>query len=59
MRVLLDENVDHRLRTFFDDEFEVATVTEIGWSGKKNGELLRAAQREFDALVSAIRYRSR
>ena len=52
MRVLLDENVDRRLKRFFDDDFEVATVTERGWSGKKNGELLRAAQREFDALVT-------
>lgn len=55
MRVLLDENVDRRLRKFFDDEFEVATVTERGWNGKKNGELLRAAQREFDALVTMDR----
>ncbi len=52
MRVLLDENVDRRLKRFFDDDFEVATVTERGWSGKKNGELLHAAQREFDALVT-------
>ena len=55
MRVLLDENVDRRLGELFDNEFEVVTVTERGWSGKKNGELLRAAQREFDALVTMDR----
>jgi predicted nuclease of predicted toxin-antitoxin system len=43
MRVLLDENVDRRLRRFFDSAFDVATVTEQGWSGKKNGDLLGAA----------------
>ncbi len=55
MRVLLDENVDRRLKRFFDDDFEVTTVTERGWSGKKNGELLRAAEREFDVLVTMDR----
>jgi len=52
MRVLLDENVDRRLRRFFDPMFEVVTVAEHGWSGKKNGELLRAAEQDFDALVT-------
>ena len=55
MRVLLDENVDRRLKRHFDPEFEVITVSERGWSGKKNGELLRAAQSEFDALVTMDR----
>lgn len=32
--------------------FEVVTVAEHGWSGKKNGELLRAAEQDFDALVT-------
>lgn len=52
MRILLDENVDRRLRVFFDAQFEVHTVSEYGWSGKKNGELLRSAAQEFDALVT-------
>lgn len=55
MRVLLDENVDRRLKKSFDDNFEVTTVTERGWSGKKNGELLRAAEREFDVLATIDR----
>src|SRR2546423_1497249 len=52
MRVLLDENMDRRLKQHFDPDFHVVTVTERGWNGKKNGELLRAAEVEFDALVT-------
>jgi predicted nuclease of predicted toxin-antitoxin system len=52
MRVLLDENIDRRLRQAFDSDFEIITVTEQGWSGMKNSELLRPAQTEFDALVT-------
>jgi len=52
MSVLLDENVERRLRNSFDDAFEVTTVTERGWSGRENGELLRAAQSEFDVSVT-------
>ena len=40
MRVLLDENVDRKLKRAFDAEHEVVTVQEHGWGGKKNGELL-------------------
>ncbi len=52
MRVLLDENVDRRLKKDFAEGHEVVTVAEAGWAGKSNGELLRLAEREFDALVS-------
>jgi predicted nuclease of predicted toxin-antitoxin system len=52
MRVLLDENIDRRLKQAFDSDFEIVTVTEHGWSGVKNSELLRAAEAEFDALVT-------
>jgi len=55
MHVLLDENVDRRLKQSLDDEFEILTVTECGWSGKKNGELLRVAEQEFDALLTMDR----
>lgn len=55
MRVLLDENVDRRLRRFFDDEHEVTSVPRVGWSGKKDGELLDLAQREFDVFVTTDR----
>ena len=52
MRVLLDENLDHRLKRFFGAEHDVVTVRERGWSGKENGELIRDAQMEFDVLVT-------
>ena len=43
MTVLLDENLDHALRTLLGPH-DVVTVTYMGWSGLKNGELLRAAE---------------
>lgn len=39
MRVLLDECVPHRLRNYLPGH-AVMTVRYMGWSGKKNGELL-------------------
>ena len=55
MRVLLDENVDRRLKGAFDKVHEVSTVPERGWAGMKNGELLEAAGKEFDAFVTTDR----
>jgi len=55
MRVLLDENVDRLLKDLFPSEFEVVTVRERGWTGMKNGDLLRAAELEFDSLVTMDR----
>ena len=52
-RVLLDENVDRKLKHSFEPQYEVVTVREHGWSGKKNGELLPEA--EFDVLVTPDR----
>ncbi len=52
MRVLLDENIDKALKDLFDDNFDVTTVTEYGWQGTKNGELLHLAAKEFDAFVT-------
>ena len=52
MRVLLDENVDRKLRWSFDPSHEVVTVREHGWSGKKNGDLLSSAEVEFDVLFT-------
>ena len=55
MRVLLDENVDWRLKPLFDVSIEAVTVVEHGWGGLTNGTLLRAAQAEFDALLTMDR----
>ena len=43
MRVLLDENLDHRLRKSLGTH-EVFTASYKGWDGLKNGELLRTAE---------------
>lgn len=42
MRVLLDERVPRRLKLYFK-EHVVSTVAEAGWSGIKNGRLLKPA----------------
>lgn len=55
MRVLLDENIDELLRELFAEDFLVLTVRGRGWRGIANGELLRMAEREFDALVTMDR----
>ena len=34
MRVLLDENLDWRLVRYFDADFQVMTVSRLGWKGK-------------------------
>lgn len=52
MRLLLDENLPHRLRSEIVGH-EVVTTAYLGWVGVKNGELLRrAADADFDALIS-------
>ena len=45
MKVLLDENLAHRLRTSLGAH-EVFTVSYKGWAGLKNGELLRTAEND-------------
>jgi len=51
-RVLLDENVDRRLKRFFSSDLEVSTVSEEGWSGLTNGKLLKEASLHFEVLVT-------
>jgi hypothetical protein len=43
VKVLLDENIPHNLRRSLSHH-EVATVAYMGWSGFKNGALLRVAE---------------
>jgi predicted nuclease of predicted toxin-antitoxin system len=52
MRVLLDESVPRRLGFLLEGHY-VRTVQRCGWSGLKNGDLLRTAQAHFDVLVTA------
>ncbi|PSQ71604.1 MAG: hypothetical protein BRD38_01615 [Bacteroidetes bacterium QH_9_67_14] len=52
MRLLLDEDVPIRLRLHFPEACRIETVDYRGWKGLDNGDLLRKAQRDFDALVT-------
>jgi predicted nuclease of predicted toxin-antitoxin system len=51
MRVLLDECLPRGLKNHLAPH-DVVTVAESGWSGKKNGELLRHAAGNVDVFVT-------
>lgn len=53
-RVLLDECVPGKLKRELPG-FDVRTVREHGWASKLDREMLRAAEREFDVLVTVDR----
>ena len=52
MRVLLDESLPRPLARLLTSH-NVSTVTELRWTGIKNGELLRKAADSFDVLLTA------
>jgi hypothetical protein len=55
VRVLLDHNLPHKLRTDVEalTEDQIVTASYIGWGDLKNGELLRAAEEGgFEILVT-------
>lgn len=55
MRILLDECVPKPLKREFND-FDPKTVGEMGWSGTKNGALLKLmAQEGFTILLTSDR----
>ena len=49
IRILLDECLPVKLKYRYQ---EVQTVTERGWTGVKNGDLLDKAQQEFDVFIT-------
>ena len=51
MRVLLDECLPKRFKLTLKDHI-LSTVPEMGWAGKKNGELLTLAKGQFDVFVT-------
>jgi predicted nuclease of predicted toxin-antitoxin system len=55
MRILLDESLPRRLKQHLPAEFIVQAVQTQGWAGKRNGELLRLAEQQFDAFVTMDR----
>jgi uncharacterized protein DUF5615 len=52
MRILLDESLPIELRAEIAVH-DVRYVQEMGWSGRKNGELLALAAGTFDAFLTA------
>jgi hypothetical protein len=52
MRLLLDESLPWRLARLMVGH-DVTSVQRMGWSGVKNGALLRAASSAFDAMITA------
>jgi predicted nuclease of predicted toxin-antitoxin system len=52
MKLLLDENLPKRLKSDFPDH-QIFTVRDMGWNGKKNGELMiLLIENNFDALIT-------
>ncbi len=52
MKVLLDENLPHRLRHTLGGH-EAFTVSYLNWAGLKNGELLTAAEQAgFEVFIT-------
>jgi predicted nuclease of predicted toxin-antitoxin system len=54
MKILLDENLPIDLKFELEDtDYEIATVNDFGWKGKKNGELLKLLEEnEFKVLIT-------
>ena len=53
MKLLLDENLDVKLRFRFGPTHEVMTVRQMDWLGKENGELLQLMQDNgFEVLIT-------
>jgi predicted nuclease of predicted toxin-antitoxin system len=51
MKILFDQGTPVPLRTFLIGH-SVVTAFEAGWSGLTNGELIAAADREYDLLIT-------
>lgn len=51
-RVLLDECLPKKLKRELPDDV-VAMVQEMGWSGKKNGELMKLARGQFEVFLTS------
>ncbi len=53
MRLLLDENLDWRLASLLSG-VEVKTIRDMGWLGKKNGELMKLlGEHDFAVFLTA------
>ncbi|PSQ89528.1 MAG: hypothetical protein BRD45_02885 [Bacteroidetes bacterium QS_8_64_10] len=55
MRVLLDENMHVQLRHLFDEGVEAETVRYREWTSLDNGDLMRAAEADYDVFITMDR----
>ena len=56
MKILLDESLPRKLVYDFNEEHEVLTVRNMGWLGKKNGELLKLmTENHIDVFITVDR----
>lgn len=54
MKLLLDENLPYKLKYRLIENFEALTVSDMGWNGKKNGELMALIlENNFDILLTS------
>src|SRR5476649_2799806 len=51
MKILLDESLPKRLKKHFPGH-TVKTVSDMGWNGKQNGELMALIAGKFDIFVT-------
>jgi hypothetical protein len=51
MRILLDECLPRRLKDEFTGH-EARTVPDVGWSGRKNDDLLTMVAGQFEAFIT-------
>jgi hypothetical protein len=51
MKILIDECLPKKLKNELLG-YEVFTVREMGWTGKKNGELLKLMQGQIDVFIT-------
>ena len=52
MKLLIDENLPKKLKLDFPDH-TIFTVSDMGWNGKKNGELLKLMlEHDFEILLT-------
>jgi predicted nuclease of predicted toxin-antitoxin system len=54
VRVLLDECLPRRLKRDLVGH-DARTTPEMGWASKRNGDLLRLAERDFDVFLTVDR----
>jgi len=53
MRILFDENLPFSFFSRLLAEFEVKSVKDAGWSGIKNGALLKQIEGNFDIFITS------